>query len=319
MVKRFHILLFCVLLSFFVACGSKNTFHQTPNNGFSRLPYWGWVKQKVLLMTSSESRLETMAVHSDNPVYRAMAFEKLAVKRNPQCYDVLLAELKDTSSFNVQWLDIVFNTNVASFDLQVAEDDPQLFSKEQRYHIDSVVVFGDGLDHLDRLPSATRLYGMDGVYDRVRNLCMDGDFNLLSALAVYKNPQDIPLVTKALLGMKGEDDSEDAFEQVDISENALAAIAMWRDEAFTPALEELRDDQLTHLRYSEVKTLYEIVMAYDNEWAYHFIEDMFKDREKELNRYSEALYQAFYEGGQRPRFLPLVERYGIQPLEWGDE
>lgn len=307
--------LFFVLL-LLVGCESKNTYYQTPNNGFSLLPYWGWIKQKVLSKTSTESSLEKMAVQSHNPVYRAMAFEKLAARRSPKCYDVLLAELKDTSSFNVQWLDIVSYTDVASFDLQIAEDDPQLFAKEQRHHIDSVVVFGDGLDHLDRLPSATRLYGMEGVYERVRGLCMDGDSNLLSALAVYKNPQDIPLVTKALLGMKGEDDPGDAFEQVDFSENALAAIAIWRDEAFTPALEDLRDYQMSHrfLSYSGVKSLYGVVMGYDNEWAYNFIEDMFKDSEKELINYSEALYQAFYEDCQRPRFIPLVEKYGQQPL-----
>ena len=43
------------------------------------------------------------------------------------------------------------------------------------------------------------------------------------------------------------------------------------------------------------------------------------NREKEMHRYSKALYQAFYEGGQRPRFLPLVEKYGERPLEWGEE
>lgn len=319
MFKRFHSLLFCLLLTIFVACGSKNTYYQTPNNGFSRFPYWGWIKQKALLMTSTDASLETMALHSHNPVYRAMAYEKLAAKQSPKCHELLLAELKDTCSFNVQWLDLVFLTDVASFDLQVAEENPQLFTEGQRHHIDSVVVFGAGLDHLSKSPSATRLYGMEGVYDRVHDLCLNGDTHLLTVLAEYKNPQDIPLVTNALLGkMKGDNEPEAFDEQRENSENALAAITIWRDEAFIPALEELRNYQLSYgiLNYTGVKTLYKVVMAYDNEWANTFIEDMFKDSGNNLDSYSEALYQAFYEGCQSSRFLPLVERYGKQPPEW---
>jgi hypothetical protein len=46
---------------------------------------------------------------------------KLVSKHSSSCYGILLAELTDTSSFHIQWLDLIFRTNVASHVLQAAE------------------------------------------------------------------------------------------------------------------------------------------------------------------------------------------------------
>ena len=94
-------------------------------------------------------------------------FAKLVSKHSPSCYGILLAELTDTSIFHVQWLDLIFRTNVASHVLQAAEEDSLLFTKEQRLHLDSTVLFGSGLNHLDRL--------------------CEGDSNLLPALESFRD------------------------------------------------------------------------------------------------------------------------------------
>ena len=62
--------------------------------------------------------------------------------------------------------------------------------------------------------------------------------------------------------------------------------------------------------------LFKVVMAYDNDWAYHFIEDTFENKGgKEKYSYPENLFRAYYEE-EKPRFLPLIEKYGKKPFEW---
>jgi len=99
---------------------------------------------------------------------------------------------------------------------------------------------------------------------------------------------------------------------------ALNALMKWRDDAYMPVLEELRDFELSreYIDYYRVKMLFKVVMAYDNDWAYHFIEDTFENKGgKEQYSYPENLFSAYYEE-EKPRFLPLIEKYGKKPFEW---
>ena len=86
-----------------------------------------------------------------------------------------------------------------------------------------------------------------------------------------------------------------------------------------PVLEQLRDYELSrgYLDYYRIKMLFKVVMAYDNEWAYNFIEDTFKNKGgKNKYSYPNNLYEAYYEEKERPRFLPLIEQYGEKPWGW---
>lgn len=145
--------------------------------------------QERFAQSVGPARYSDIGLLKDHPYYSARKFAeivgitpkaiekhlaKLVSKHSPSCYGILLAELTDTSSFHIQWLDLIFRTNVASHVLQAAEEDSLLFTEEQRLHLDSTVLFGSGLNHLDRL--------------------CEGDSNLLPALAEYKNPEDIPLI-----------------------------------------------------------------------------------------------------------------------------
>ena len=65
------------------------------------------------------------------------------------------------------------------------------------------------------------------------------------------------------------------------------------------------------------KMLFKVVMAYDNDWAYHFIEDTFDDKgAKDKFSYPENLYRAYYEENGPSRFLPLIDKYGKKPFDW---
>ena len=326
--SRPHLLLLLfVSLPLVLACGSRQTYYKTSVVGVVPVlsPEWVWQQGSMILM--SDSQLERMALHARNPAHRVMAFDKLASKRSQRCLDILLANLTDTSSLKVQWFDLTLDTDVSSHTLQVAEDDSLLFTKEQRHHIDSVIVFGSGMDHLYRLPSALRLIGTEGAYERIRELCAVGDPYLLQALAEYRQPADIPLIINALLKDKElfidpenhlEELGQRTINDVIQKESALEAILEWRDEAFIPALDAFRDPQLLHsgLGPKGVRLFIRCVMGYDNEWAYHLIEDLFEKGGKKMAEYAEPLYVAYYKENEPVRFLPLIEKYGKQPYDW---
>jgi hypothetical protein len=77
--------------------------------------------------------------------------------------------------------------------------------------------------------------------------------------------------------------------------NALNAMMVWNDDAFMPVLEELRNYELSreYIDYYRVKMLFKVVMSYDNEWAYNFIEETFgKLKGSEKYSYPENLFRA---------------------------
>ena len=65
-----------------------------------------------------------------------------------------------------------------------------------------------------------------------------------------------------------------------------------------------------------LRLYFAIVMGYDNEWAYHLIDDWFENWGKESNTAPQILYEAYYGGKEIVRFLPLVEKYGKEPFNW---
>ena len=100
---------------------------------------------------------------------------------------------------------------------------------------------------------------------------------------------------------------------------ALTGIKGWTNEAFIPVLEEIRDHELSmrYINYYRVKILFKVVMAYDNDWAYNFIEDVFLNRGgNEKFSWPENLFRAYYEEKDNPRFKPLVDKYGKKPFDW---
>lgn len=292
----------------------NNTYYLYGDDGWGDVPK-GWEKQQALLKNAKVSDLESMAISSGIPAIRAMSFHRLASKRNKKCYDIFLEELSDTCMFWLASFDVWDKKCVASFDLSVAETNPTLFDKSQWHFVDSVIVFRPDMNHLNKLASATRLRGMDGLYERLHELYLQGDSYLLPLIAEYKNEDDIPLLVSALREYAKTIDKDGSKGNTN---DALDALMVWNDEAFTPVLEELRDYELSHkyTDYHRYLTLFKVVMSYDNEWAYDFIKDTFEKGGKDKYSFPEHLYRAYYEEEERTRFLPLVEKYGERPVIW---
>lgn len=301
---------------------SINVYYLYGNNGWGNVPK-GWRVQQTLLREATESDLEQTVLHSRTPAYRAMAYHALVAERSDRCYDLLLRKLSDSSTFTIASGDVWFDFNVASFMMDVTSDsESPMFTKEQQRHVDSLILFSDGLEHLDKYAPALRLKGVDGLYGRLRELHLSGTPNLLPIIAEYRNEDDIPMIIDALREYSVGLDNQGGLNPEGLegdTNSALYAIIGWNDDAFIPALEELRDYELSrrYLDYNRVKMLFKVVMSYDNEWAYNFIDETFgKMRGAKKYSYPENLFSAYYEEEEIPRFRPLVEKYGEKPFDW---
>ena len=299
---------------------SCNVYYLYGDNGWGGVPK-GWTIQRELLENATKIDLEQTVLQSKTPAYRAMAYHALVEDRSKKCYDLLLQKLSDSTTFMVAAFDVWYTCDVASFMIGVVSDSKRpLFTKDQQHHLDSLIVFSDGLEHLDKYAPALRLKGEAGLYARLKELHLAGEPNLLPIIAEYRNEDDIPLMIDALLEYrKGLDRQGIQQGPEGNTNNALNAIMGWNDDAFVPVLEELRDYELSrrYLDYHRVKMLFKVVMSYDNEWAYNFIDETFgKMNGAKKFSYPENLYRAYYEEDEIPRFRPLIEKYGERPLYW---
>ena len=296
---------------------SCNVYYLYGNDGWGGVPK-GWTVQCELLKNATKTDLEQTVLHSRTPAYRAMAYHALVAERSDRCYDLLLRKLSDSSTFTVAAFDVWFDYDVASFMMDLTSDsESSMFTKEQQRYVDSLIIFSDGLEHLDKYAPA-----MDGLYERLRELHLSGTPNLLPVIAEYRNEDDIPMIIDALREYSVGLDNQGGLSTEGLegdTNSALYAIIGWNDDAFIPALEELRDYELSrrYLDYNRVKMLFKVVMSYDNEWAYNFIDETFgKMQGAKKTFYPENLFSAYYEEEEIPRFRPLVEKYGEKPFNW---
>ena len=321
--------------SFFSSSGNSDTppikrgnvCYMTESDGWGHTPR-GWKRQLRIVKKASDSDLEILARTAEKPAMRAFAFQALASKGSERCFDIMLSELKDREKIWVVYYDIWLGMDVSSFVWETTQEDSLLLSKEQIHYLDSMIVFGSGYEHLNKSGSVHRLQGSDGLDERIRELYLGGDTSVLPFLAEYQNPEDLPLVINSLRKYKAElDEIED--DEIDNSvieavaeavDNAIAAVVNWPDSSFVPVLEEMREDGVLDGFHSYLRQMefFEAVMAYDNDWAYNIIEDIFNndyDDTSYLSSYPECLYRAYYEGEKKARFLPLVEKYGKKPTD----
>ena len=278
----------------------------------------GWFRQQLMYKTSSDEMLAKQAQFAKKPSKRVAAYYGLASRRSDKCFDVLLNKLTDKDSLWISWGDLWGKATVSELMLNISFEDSLLFTKEQTFTIDSAIVFGSGLEHLDKSGSASRLFGYDGLYERIRELYLSGDSNLLPILADYKNPGDIPLIVDALREYRLFDYGEYHTYILGRTDDALAAVMNWPNDAFVPILEELKDSCLFqgYSYYYREMLFYKAVMAYDNDWAYVLIEDLFENKEIYSLRddEGEVLYRAYSKEKEKPRFLPLIEKFGKKPI-----
>jgi hypothetical protein len=298
----------------------ENSFYQTESNGWGGC-YSGWHVQEQIKAVATDNELCSMARFSSVPALRAFAFSVLADKRHEACFDIVCAGISDTATFAMPAFDVIYGRSVAEYMINTSRWD-SLFSQQQQFFLDSLLAFTPGLSHLDmqiRL-AVNRLSDTLRMYDRIRELYIEGHDNMLVELAQYKKESDKDLFVAALKQYKEGLDRHGARRRKCNKTNcALSGLKDWQDTNFIPLLEEIRDYELKrrYIDYGRLVVLFKAVMAYDDDWAYRFIEDIFVTKQAyKKTMYPELLYQAYYEEPERVRFLPLVNTYAQKPYDW---
>ena len=262
--------------------------------------------------------MDSLARYATYPAERVFAFYSLAEKKSERCYSILLDRLTDKDLFWYWWVDQGWQETVGDFMLSTIWQYDGLYTTEQIHTIDSLAVFGAGMEHLDKYRSALRLSGTEGLYDRVREFYLNGESQDLEILATYRKPEDIPLILEALREYDFYDPWSNKRSR---TIEGLDAVLKWPDDIFIPVLEEIRDYELMRgaPNHYRVERLFKIAMTYNNEWSYDFIKDCFKDKEiKGFYVFPTSLYEAYYDDEKEAnaRFLPLVQKYGEKPDNW---
>ena len=298
---------------------TNNIFNRTSFGGWGKAPQ-GWKRQQRILRESTDSDLDSLARYATYPAERVFAFYSLAEKKSERCYSILLDRLTDKDLFWYWWVDQGWQETVGDFMLSTIWQYDGLYTTEQIHTIDSLAVFGSGMEHLDKYRSALRLSGTEGLYDRVREFYLNGESQDLEILATYRKPEDIPLILEALREYDFYDPWSNKRSR---TIEGLDAVLKWPDDIFIPVLEELRDYELMRgsPNHYRVERLFKIAMTYNNEWSYDFIKDCFKDKEiKGFYVFPTSLYEAYYDDEKEAnaRFLPLVQKYGEKPDNWDD-
>ena len=298
---------------------TNNIFNRTSFGGWGKAPQ-GWKRQQRILRESTDSDLDSLARYATYPAERVFAFYSLAEKKSERCYSILLDRLTDKDLFWYWWVDQGWQETVGDFMLSTIWQYDGLYTTEQIHTIDSLAVFGAGMEHLDKYRSALRLSGTEGLYDRVREFYLNGESQDLEILATYRKPEDIPLILEALREYDFYDPWSNKRSR---TIEGLDAVLKWPDDILIPVLEEIRDYELMRgsPNHYRVERLFKIAMTYNNEWSYDFIKDCFKDKEiKGFYVFPTSLYEAYYDDEKEAnaRFLPLVQKYGEKPDNWDD-
>ena len=298
-----------------------NTFYLTESDGWGDI-HSGWYVQKQIKTVATDKDLCSMARFSSEPALRAFAFSLLSEKHNPACFDIVCAGIKDVATFTAVLCDVIWEWGVADYMINISQED-SLFSQQQQFTLDSLIAFTPGLLHIDFqvLSSICRLSDTLEMYDRIRELYLEGHDNMLVELAQYKKESDKDLYIAALKQYKKGLDRKGACrgECEEKTNFALAGLKNWQDADFTPLLEEIRDYELKrrYIDYGRLVVLFKAVMAYDDDWAYHFMEETFETKQAyKKTMYPENLYKAYYEEPERVRFLPIVSKYAEKPHDW---
>ena len=138
---------------------TNNIFNRTSFGGWGKAPQ-GWKRQQRILRESTDSDLDSLARYATYPAERVFAFYSLAEKKSERCYSILLDRLTDKDLFWYWWVDQGWQETVGDFMLSTIWQYDGLYTTEQIHTIDSLAVFGSGMEHLDKYRSALRLSGM---------------------------------------------------------------------------------------------------------------------------------------------------------------
>ena len=301
------------------------------NNGWGEVPKsWEWQERLKALATDDD--LARIATESKSPQARVFAYITLVEKKSDKCFDLLKKMIIDDSSLGLHHNDVLYDDYVNDYVIRKTIKAGILDSTQIAY-IDSFVIFSP------EMPECTYLYtALEKVapqpeyYDRICQLFKKGHWGALEYIAMYKKEKDAKRILKILNEYKIKTYAEEwdyynsELEQIgeeeakkfkpkhplrkEHSAYAIKAISRWTHPSFIPTLEKyIENTQLYDIEHYHVDaiTIMNILMNYDNDWAYGIMERYLNDP---MNEYYKAFFADTYKKHEnKERFTPLYKKY----------
>lgn len=293
------------------------------SDGWGGMPV-GWILQQRLKAVTSTQEKKDLFLTSTNPVVRFTAFNGLLEENDPDCITFVKNSIADSAAVRCWSCDIVFSETLSDAMISSLFRKKNAFTEADSLTINSLVLYSDDMYAYEY--KAKMYYRMEPTperYARVKELCQDKQERAaLYLLAKYKRKEDKKLFIEALSEYKMglNKDGLRNSEPEGRTNIALEAIISWPDKDFIPVLKKLGDYELTrkYRDYKRIENFYTVIMEYDNDWAYKYLEDYFgKKNAGKVYSHPEHLYSAYYLNKHpHVRFLPLVEKYAKQPFDW---
>lgn len=301
-----------------------NSYQYASNDGWGGTPLGWTLQQRLKAVTSTQEKKELFLTHK-NSVVRITAFDGLVEENYPDCATLVKNSITDDAGIMCWSGDVGFGENLSDAMIDKLFSNANAFSRQDSLAIDSLILYSAHVSAWEyKTKMLRRMEATPERYARVKELCQDKQQNgaALYLLAKYRKKADIDIFIEALSEYKMGVDKEGAYngKHVGRTDIALEAIISWPDRAFIPVLKKLGDYELKlkYHDYRRTQNFYEVIMEYDNDWAYKYLEDYFgKKNAGKVFNHPESLYCAYYLNKHpHERFLPLVEKYAKQPWDW---
>ncbi len=288
------------------------------------------VVQPLLDSLCSDKELYEFTGRRYSPVVRLTATDALIRRKYAHLEQILLSNYADTTMINVCADDVGWEEHTGSVFLRNIQSckGKVVISREDSLRNDSLVLFTTGLSKYQYTKKLLlRLPPKESYYARIKEIALkERTYQALKALAAFRKDEDKGILLDALShyndGIEGADKEDDKIN------NALLAVTVWTCEDFIPLLKHIRDYEINKSECSmppRNKYLFEAVMAYDNQWAYHFIDETLSltSRKKKQGHGSDSTMATDFHSAMlshyNPRFTSLLKKYPGDDFEDGYE
>jgi len=279
----------------------------------------GFALETNLSKVATNEQLDSLALHGKLPAMRMLAYYTLLwFRKGAYCADLMPKMLADDGKVTMAASGDGKTTTVNRFVAAQSSIKKGLFTP---WHIDKIdsmfLAYPDIRTKGYYAEALKRCKGVPKYYDLFNKLYDEGDSTMLPYVAVYKNGKDINKIITAIkeysVGQaeKPEDEDETDLDEYGRTNEGLCAVIEWPDKAFVPALEDMGKYMFSRNGYFYIRGQFYFMalMSYDNDWSYKWIERCLK-KKKLIGYYSRIFTEAFKFSGRKPRYMPLIEKYG---------
>ena len=248
------------------------------------------------------------------PAIRICSFISLLRRKDPHIEEILLRSYKDTTKINVRYDDVIESDHVGNLLLTYVQESYRygVISKVDYLRNDSLAFFTREINDYQYVRGLLEKHvPEEKYYERAKQMYLsDHNYCALQYIAKFHKAEDKRLIKVALETYKDKGSNVD----YDLLEETLSAVSYWSDKSFVPILTAIRDRSLGgHLdpTYRCEKNLFVAVMAYDNAWAFQFINTTLssvKDKYQAVE-WKEAFFGAMLEDDHNSRYQQLEDEY----------